>query len=96
MRRRSDLYCRPHAKSKRKFRLKQDRLSEAEVAMRRAVALDPHAYGYHFALGMVLKTRGNLREALQQLHPELDLNPELVPGREQIAALQATLQRARP
>jgi len=45
---------------------------------------------------MVLKTRGNLREALQQLHPELDLNPELVPGREQIAALQATLQRARP
>jgi hypothetical protein len=47
-------------------------------------------------LSMVLKTRGNRREAQQLLHPELDLNPELVPGREQIAALQAMLQRPRP
>ena len=52
--------------------------------MRQAIAIRPNGFVYHFALGMMLKTQGDLTGALQEFKEELANNPG-----EQAAAAQA-------
>ena len=54
---------------------KLNRLDEAEANLRRAVALAPTAPNYHFALGIVLKVRGNSPAAMEEFQRELTINP---------------------
>jgi len=54
---------------------KMNRIDEAEANLRSAIALEPTAPNYHFALGVVLKVRGNLPAALTEFDRELELNP---------------------
>ncbi len=55
--------------------LKLHRLDDAEANLRRAIVLAPTAENYHFALGMVLKLRGNGPGALAEFARELKINP---------------------
>jgi tetratricopeptide (TPR) repeat protein len=56
--------------------LNQNRLGEAERAMRHALALRDDKYGYHFALAMVLKLKGDRDGARAEFQKELALHPE--------------------
>ena len=73
-------------------RFKLGRAEEAAAAIRRAIRIRPQAFGYHFALGIVLKTRGDLSGALQQFREELVLNPEETAAREQMEEIRRVLQ----
>jgi tetratricopeptide (TPR) repeat protein len=64
--------------------LKLHHLDEAEANLRRAIVLAPRAPNYHFALGMVLKVKGNGPGALAEFARELEANPS-----NQAAAQQA-------
>jgi Flp pilus assembly protein TadD len=64
--------------------LKLNRLDESEANLRHAIALAPTAPNYHFALGIVLKVKGNASGALAEFNKELELNPG-----QQAAAQQA-------
>ncbi len=59
----------------------------AEVAFRKAIELQPDGYGFHFALGMVLKERGQSAAALEQFKLELAINPDDEAAKRQIAEL---------
>jgi protein O-mannosyl-transferase len=59
----------------------------AEAAFRKAIELQPDGYGFHFALGMVLKERGQSAAALEQFKLELAINPDDEAAKRQIAEL---------
>jgi hypothetical protein len=52
--------------------------------------------GYHFALGVILETRGDLTGALQEFKDELAINPEQQAAVEQIKEIQKRLPGTRP
>lgn len=54
---------------------KLNRLDEAEANLRRAVTLAPTTPNYHFAVGIVLKVRGNSLAAMEEFQRELTINP---------------------
>lgn len=54
----------------------QGRMPEAELTFRRATGLQPKGFGYHVALGAVLKYEGNLVDAKKQFELELQLGPD--------------------
>lgn len=70
--------------------LRLNRLEEAERAIRHAMALRNDKYGYHFALGMVLKLRGDLAGARAEFEREVELYPE---NAEAVATLNELDQR---
>jgi hypothetical protein len=73
--------------------LKLGRNHEAEVALRRAIALQPDGFGYHFALGMVLKSRGELAQALDEFQVELHRHPENNATQEEIDQVRTLLKK---
>ena len=54
----------------------QSKMAQAEDTLRQATELQPKGFGYHVALGAVLKYQGKLPEAKQQLELELKLGPD--------------------
>jgi hypothetical protein len=72
-------------------RFKMNRLDDAAAAIRHAILLQPNGYSYHFALGVVLKLKGDLPGALEQFHTELDMNPGQSAARQQVAEIEASL-----
>jgi tetratricopeptide (TPR) repeat protein len=70
-------------------RFKMGRLPEAELALRHAIALRPDGVGYHFALGLLLKTRGESAAALEQFRTELRYHPGQTAARRQIDEIEA-------
>lgn len=74
-------------------RLRMGRDQEAEAAIRRAIQIRPDGYGYHFALGVVLKTRGDLSGALEQFRAELASHPQQWAARQQVAEIQARMEQ---
>lgn len=72
-------------------RMKMGRLQEAQAAIRHAIKIRPEGRGYHFALGVILKTQGDLPGALNEFKAELVNHPNLAPARAQIAELEARL-----
>jgi tetratricopeptide (TPR) repeat protein len=67
---------------------KLNRQDEAEANVRRAVALAPATPNYHFALGMILKVKGNLPGALAEFTKVLELNPAHQAAAQQAAEIQ--------
>jgi Flp pilus assembly protein TadD len=67
---------------------KLNRLGEAEANLRRAIVLAPASPNYHFALGMVLKFRGNWSGAMAEFSKELELNPQHQPAAQQTAEIK--------
>jgi tetratricopeptide (TPR) repeat protein len=74
-------------------RFRMHRAEEAETMIRQAIRIRPAGYGYHFALGMVLKSRGKLREALAEFRAEVANSPVEAAAREQIAEVEGRLQQ---
>jgi hypothetical protein len=73
--------------------LKLNRMDEAEANLRRAIVLTPTAPNYHFALGMVLKVKGNWSGALAEFSRELELNPGHRAAAQQAAEIQRLIVR---
>jgi hypothetical protein len=67
---------------------KLNRLGEAEAALRRAIALAPNAPDYHFALGMVLRVRGDSSGAMAEFSTELALHPGSQAAAQQVADIK--------
>jgi len=70
--------------------LKLDRLDDAESTMRRAIALRPEGPGYHYALGVILRKKGNLGGALDEFKAELINDPGQVAAHDQIQDIEAS------
>ena len=68
--------------------LKLNRMDEAQANLQRAIALAPTTPNYHFALGMVLKVKGNGRGAIAEFTRELELNPGHQAAAQQAAEIQ--------
>lgn len=69
-------------------RFKMGRLNDSEAAIRRAIALRPEGFGSHFALGFVLRTRGDPAGALREFRAELANNPANQAARDQIREIE--------
>lgn len=76
--------------------LKMGNLDTAETAARRALALNPQGRGYHFALGIVLRARGKLAQALAEFHAESHLFPHESAARTETEGVERELRRAAP
>jgi tetratricopeptide (TPR) repeat protein len=70
--------------------MKLDRLDDAEATMRRAIALRPEAPGYHYALGVILRKKGNLEGALDEFRAELINEPGQMAAHDQIQGIEAS------
>ncbi len=55
---------------------KSGRVDEGMACVRLAIAMRPNRYGYHFALGVMLKTQGDMADALLEFKEELANHPE--------------------
>jgi hypothetical protein len=64
--------------------------------VQRAIAINPSGAGYHFALGMMLRTGGDLSGALEQFKEELAIHPEEQAAVVQIKELENRLRETRP
>jgi hypothetical protein len=74
-------------------RFRMNRVEEAETAIRQAIQIRPNGHGYHFALGMVLKSRGELRGALDEFRVEMANSPTETAAREQVMEIEGGLQQ---
>jgi Tfp pilus assembly protein PilF len=74
-------------------KFKMGRLGEAESAIRHAIAIRPDGRGFHFALGVVLKTRGEPEAALQEFRSELRYYPDQAAAQKQIEEVEDTLKK---
>jgi spermidine synthase len=72
-------------------RFKMGRTGEAIAAVQQAVAIRPNGYGYHFALGVMLKTQGDLTGALREFQTELANNPGEQAAAEQVKEIEMKL-----
>jgi tetratricopeptide (TPR) repeat protein len=70
--------------------MKLDRLDHAEATMRRAIALRPEGPGYHYALGVILRKKGNWQGALDEFKAELINDPGQMAARDQIQDIEAS------
>jgi tetratricopeptide (TPR) repeat protein len=77
-------------------RFKMGRTADAIPAVRQAIAIRPTGYAYHFALGIMLKTQGDLYGAFGEFETEHNLYPDEQAAAEQIAELQKEFQKIRP
>lgn len=68
--------------------LKLHRMDEAEANLRRAVVLAPATPNYHFALGVVLRLKGNGPGAMAEFRKELEVNPGHQAAAQQLAEMQ--------
>lgn len=73
-------------------RFKMGHRDDAIVLIKRAILIRPDAYGYHFALGVVLESKENLRQALEEFKLELANDPEQNAAKEQIAQIEVRLR----
>jgi tetratricopeptide (TPR) repeat protein len=69
--------------------MKLGRLDDAEATMRRAIEIRPEALGYHYALGVILRKKGHLQDAINEFRTELTNDPDQTAAREQILDIEA-------
>ena len=69
-------------------RMKTGRLDDAAGLLRHAIEMRPKAAGYHYALGIVLKQKGETQGAISEFEAELVNKPDQTAAREQIAELK--------
>jgi len=73
--------------------LKLGRVNEAEKAVRQALRLQPEGFAYHFAMGMILKLKGNLPGAMAEFKHELRNFPGETGAQQQIVALRTEMEK---
>ena len=73
-------------------RFKSGRPAEAIACVRQAIAICPTGFAYHFALGVMLKTQGDLTGALRELKEELANNPGERAAAAQVREIESQLQ----
>lgn len=73
-------------------RFKMGRTGEAIALVQQAIAIRPNGYGYHFALGVMLKTQGDLNGALREFKAELANNPGEQAAAEQVKEIENPLK----
>ncbi len=73
-------------------RFKLGRTGEAIATVQQAIAIRPTGYGYHFALGVMLKTQGDLNGALREFQVELATNPGAEAAAEQVKEIKNQLK----
>jgi len=73
-------------------RFKSGRTAEAIASLRQAIALRPMGFAYHFALGVMLKTQGDLTGALREFKEELANNPGEQAAAAQVREIESQLQ----
>ncbi len=74
-------------------RFKMGQTPEAIAAVRQAIAIRPKGYAYHFALGIMLKTQGDLNGALREFRMELLNYPGERSAFEQVAEIENQLKQ---
>jgi protein O-mannosyl-transferase len=78
-------------------RLKMGRPNEAVPFLRHAIEVSQEGSPvYHFALGCLLRTQGDLKGALEEFKQELAVDPEQNSVKEQIAEIEKLLSNSRP
>ena len=70
-------------------RLHLGRIEDAEKAVRQAIQIRPSGFGYHFALGVILKTRADLPGAVAEFRQELLYHPNQAAAEMQIQEIEA-------
>jgi hypothetical protein len=60
--------------------------------VRQAIAIRPMGFAYHFALGVMLKTQGDLTGALREFKLELANNPGEPAAAAQVREVESQLQ----
>ena len=73
-------------------KMKTGRLDDAAGLLRHAIEMRPAAAGYHYALGIVLKQKGDAQGAINEFEAELVNNPDQAAARGQIAELKSKLE----
>lgn len=73
--------------------LKLGHVNEAEKAVCHALKLQPEGLAYHFAMGMILKLKGNLPGAMAEFKHELRNFPGETGAQQQIVALRTEMER---
>jgi tetratricopeptide (TPR) repeat protein len=73
-------------------RFKSGRTAEAIASVRQAIAIRPMGFAYHFALGVMLKTQGDLTGALREFKLELANNPGEQAATAQVREVESQLQ----
>jgi tetratricopeptide (TPR) repeat protein len=68
------------------------RTEEAIAEVRQAIAIRPNAFGYHFELGIMLKTQHDLNGALREFKAELANFPWQQAATEQVREIQDSLR----
>jgi hypothetical protein len=68
------------------------RAEEAIADVRQAIAIRPNGSGYHFELGVMLKTQHDLKGALREFQTELANNPEERAAAEQVTEIENSLR----
>ncbi len=71
--------------------LKMGHVEKAGQAVRHAIELKPEGFGYHFAMGMILKLERNPRGALGEFRRELKNFPGETGAEQQITSIRAQL-----
>jgi hypothetical protein len=74
------------------IRLEQHRPAEAIGFLKQALAIQPDADGYHYALGVALEQVSRLSDALEAYRTELRLHPYQTGARKAVERLQSTVQ----
>ena len=74
------------------IRLEQHLPSEAIGFLKQALAIQPDADGYHYALGVALEQVSRLSDALEAYRTELRLHPYQTGARKAVERLQSTVQ----
>jgi Tfp pilus assembly protein PilF len=77
-------------------KFKMGRLGEAESALRHAIAIRPNGRGFHFALGVMLKTRGEFEAAIREFRSELRYHPDQAAAEKQIEEIENQINRHPP
>ncbi len=73
-------------------RFKSRRTAEAIACVRQAIAICPNGFAYHFALGVMLRTQGDLTGALREFKEELANNPGEQGAEAQVKEIESQLQ----
>jgi tetratricopeptide (TPR) repeat protein len=73
------------------IRLEQHHPDEAIGFLKQALAIQPDADGYHYAMGVALEQLSRLSEALEAYRTELRLHPYQTGARKAVERLQTTL-----
>ena len=76
--------------------LQLKKFSDADQRARQAITRNPYARGYYFVLGLICKSQGDLRAAIEAFKTELALHPDNTAAAAELQKLEGTGTSPRP